>query len=352
MDCASMADVSGSNGAVGAGSPVCILGMHRAGTSMVSRLMHDCGLELGDEQDLMPPSEEDNSQGYWENLKFVEINNELLAAYGGTWNSLPKLPNGWTADKRLEPIRERARSLVSEFAGKGHWGWKDPRMCVTLEFWRELVPDMRVVLCVRAPEIVAQSFAIRTVSQASRSEAFALWRDYYNSALRALGGTRFVTTHYVSYFYDAEQELERVLDSAGMAGANGHVAEAVRTIDPKLWRGVPMPDEDRIRLVPPDVLELYERLREMGGPVMAKLMRDVAFQEKLQKASYRKLLDRVERLERINLEQAEEIARLTRASGRKAKLKAALGLGSSAEERKAAFSSLWGGIARRVSRRP
>ena len=28
-------------------SPICIAGAHRSGTSMLARLMHSCGLELG-----------------------------------------------------------------------------------------------------------------------------------------------------------------------------------------------------------------------------------------------------------------------------------------------------------------
>lgn len=33
--------------------PVCILGMHRSGTSMVARLLHHCGLALGEPDALL-----------------------------------------------------------------------------------------------------------------------------------------------------------------------------------------------------------------------------------------------------------------------------------------------------------
>ena len=47
--------------------------MHRSGTSMVARLLHDAGLYLGEPADLAEPGIH-NPDGYWENLRFVEIN--------------------------------------------------------------------------------------------------------------------------------------------------------------------------------------------------------------------------------------------------------------------------------------
>lgn len=64
---------------------VCITGMHRSGTSLVTNLLRLCGLYLGDEQDLMPATP-DNQRGYWENRKFSDLNDEILAALGGTWD--------------------------------------------------------------------------------------------------------------------------------------------------------------------------------------------------------------------------------------------------------------------------
>ena len=46
-------------------SPICIAGAHRSGTSMVMRLLHECGLYLGAESDLMP-AQADNPDGFWE----------------------------------------------------------------------------------------------------------------------------------------------------------------------------------------------------------------------------------------------------------------------------------------------
>ena len=60
---------------------LCILGMHRSGTSMVSYILHLCGLDLGPPDQLMPPTEA-NPLGYWEHTGFVEVNDALLTALG------------------------------------------------------------------------------------------------------------------------------------------------------------------------------------------------------------------------------------------------------------------------------
>ena len=67
----------------------CITGAHRSGTSMVARLLHACGLDLGPESDLMPPAP-DNPDGFWENLSFVAMNDELLNELGGAWDWPPR----------------------------------------------------------------------------------------------------------------------------------------------------------------------------------------------------------------------------------------------------------------------
>ena len=70
-------------------SPICIAGAHRSGTSMVMRLLHECGLYLGAESDLMP-AQADNPDGFWEHLRFVKLNDEILNSLGGAWDLPPK----------------------------------------------------------------------------------------------------------------------------------------------------------------------------------------------------------------------------------------------------------------------
>ena len=61
---------------------ICVAGMPRSGTSMITQLLHRCGVNLGPPEQLMPASI-NNTDGFWENLRFVRLNERLLAASGG-----------------------------------------------------------------------------------------------------------------------------------------------------------------------------------------------------------------------------------------------------------------------------
>src|SRR5712691_7213780 len=111
--------------------PVAIAGVHRSGTSLVARALSSCGLYLGDDNDLMPPGA-GNAEGFWENLKFVEINDEILNEFGAGWDFPTGLPPNWQHDPRLEAVRRKALRLTDGFARFEPWGWKDPRTSLTL----------------------------------------------------------------------------------------------------------------------------------------------------------------------------------------------------------------------------
>src|SRR5256885_2130419 len=106
--------------------PVCIAGMHRSGTSMVTRRLHLCGLDLGPARDLMAATS-DNQAGYWENLKFTALNEEILREFGGAWDLPPTFPHDLAADTRFRRLKAKAETLLQEFTEHEPWGWKDPR---------------------------------------------------------------------------------------------------------------------------------------------------------------------------------------------------------------------------------
>ena len=54
---------------------VCVLGMHRSGTSVMSRMVELLGAYQGPESHRMPPRA-DNPKGFWEHLLLVAINDE------------------------------------------------------------------------------------------------------------------------------------------------------------------------------------------------------------------------------------------------------------------------------------
>ena len=188
--------------------PVCVAGMHRSGTSMVTKLLRDAGLFLGPDAAIMPAAEE-NPEGFWEHVGFVELNEEILNRLGGGWDCPPPVPADWAAGP-LAPLRPRAASLLEPFAGREPWGWKDPRTSLTLPFWQPLLPGLRIVVVVRNPLEVALS--LRQRNGFSFALGLTLWQIYHRRLLDdAAPGDRIVT-HYDAYFGEPESEIHRLLD--------------------------------------------------------------------------------------------------------------------------------------------
>ena len=58
---------------------ILVLGMHRSGTSALTRMLNILGCALPDN---LLGSNQSNPEGHWESLRAIEINDALLAALG------------------------------------------------------------------------------------------------------------------------------------------------------------------------------------------------------------------------------------------------------------------------------
>jgi GT2 family glycosyltransferase/glycosyltransferase involved in cell wall biosynthesis len=191
---------------------LCIVGAHRSGTSMLTRLLHACGLELGPESDLMPAAA-DNPDGFWENLRFVALNDEILAGVGAAWD-LPPWQDEPFQSERLEPARAKAQILVERFASAAVWGWKDPRNCITLPFWQQLLPGLRTVVIVRNPLEAAYSMHKRNGT--SYALGLRLWEIYNRRVLAHTRVEERIITSYQTFFEDPQRELAKIVRFAGL----------------------------------------------------------------------------------------------------------------------------------------
>ncbi len=140
---------------------ICITGMHRSGTSLLARVVNLLGVHLGSPDDHLAANRA-NPTGYWEHRGVVRIANDLFAHLGGDWAGPPHLPLGWEHDPSLAPLRERAAGVLGELRSDAEVvGFKDPRACLLLPFWREVTEVDRVIACVRPPRAVTASLARR-----------------------------------------------------------------------------------------------------------------------------------------------------------------------------------------------
>lgn len=159
---------------------VIILGMHRSGTSTISRILNLLGVYLGEAEDFLEPAA-DNPKGFWENKFFVEVNDEILRRLGTgdrrcTWCDPPVLYEGWEKLNRFKDLKFKAIDFINKNMSKYKiWGWKDPRTCLTLPFWKDIIPSGRIkyVICLRNPLSVAKSLQKR--NKFSIEKGLALW---------------------------------------------------------------------------------------------------------------------------------------------------------------------------------
>lgn len=245
-------------------SPICIAGMHRSGTSLVARLLHACELFLGPAEEFMQPSPA-NPEGYWENMRFVKLNDRLMAQFGGYWSKPPSFPAYWEFAPEVDSLFAEAEVLVGQFRDHNCWGWKDPRNSVTIPFWRRVVPDLKVVVCVRNPsEVVHSLFARGDLPSAS---LFRLWLTYYRQLLSAIPPTRRIVTHYQSYFQDARAEAQRVSGWLDLQASDETVDHAGAHVSGSLRHHQAMTAELLMEDVPDEVLHLYLSLCAEAGPI-------------------------------------------------------------------------------------
>jgi hypothetical protein len=194
-------------------SAVCIVGMHRSGTSVITGLLRAQGLHIGGKDCLVGPHDS-NPTGHFEHRDFLEINEALLARLGGAWDVPVELPADWRTDPRFGDLAERAACLVAGFAGSFPWGWKEPRTTLLLPFWQALVPDLRYVVCIRNPLEVAQSLARRNAI--ALPHAIDLWLRYTSAALAHTRGRPRIFTFYGDYFGNASREIARLARFCGL----------------------------------------------------------------------------------------------------------------------------------------
>ena len=208
------------------------------------------------------PARADNPDGFWENLRFVALNDELLNEFGGAWDLPPKNGEDFKGT-RLDPIRKRARSLTKEFGAEKAWGWKDPRNSLTHPFWKDLLPELKALIVVRNPLEV--SYSMHERNGTSYSFGLRLWEIYNRRVLESTRVEERLITHYNAFFENPEKELERIAQFAGLSSSRIREAASLVTLG---RRHTEFTTEQLLEArISPKLLELYRKLSlEAGRP--------------------------------------------------------------------------------------
>jgi hypothetical protein len=115
---------------------VFVLGMHRSGTSAVSRLLSLLGCDLP--KTLMPNSP-DNARGYWESLPITHLNDAILASGGSHWDDWLPFNAHWYSSPVYSSFVERGRGVLREEFGESPlFVLKDPRCARLVPYWKDV----------------------------------------------------------------------------------------------------------------------------------------------------------------------------------------------------------------------
>jgi hypothetical protein len=210
-------------------APVCItvLGMHRSGTSAMTRVLNLLGCALPEA--LVGPSE-GNEMGHWEDASAVILNDEILAAAGSSWNDWGPINGDWQASGIRAQMQDRATEVIRELKLLGPlFALKDPRLCRLADLWLEAADavgvEMRVVLMLRHPSEVGASLESRDLMAPGFGEL--LWLRHVLDAEYLSRGRKRVVCRFDRLLHDWQETIDQIRQGLSIAlPRNSPVAHA------------------------------------------------------------------------------------------------------------------------------
>ncbi|MFH1216156.1 MAG: sulfotransferase, partial [Pseudomonadota bacterium] len=195
-----------------------VLGMHRSGTSCVSRLLNMMGAYFAPEGMIMSP-QEDNPKGFWERKDVMDLNDEILRLGGGAWDQISGLDFCGLSDEQRLGISRKVQQILIGLDAHRPWCIKDPRMCLTFPFWRSLLEVPVVVFVYRNPIQVARSLEKR--NGIPLHVGIALWEHYLVSALNNTHGIPRIIIRYEDVLESPLEEVVKLGEYLQVEGVSG-----------------------------------------------------------------------------------------------------------------------------------
>ena len=200
-------------------SIIVVLGMHRSGTSAITRGLMVLGVELGDH--LMPPAPNDNDKGFFEDIDVNAINVELYRSLENhpNWHTLAPVPRSELLHEKKTPLRLRAVELLrARLETVDYFGIKDPRICRMLPFWQSVFEHLQLnvsyVIAVRNPISVARSLGRR--NNFSPEKCHYLWLDHILLSVLLTQGAPRVLVDYDILLADPKKQISKIAINLGL----------------------------------------------------------------------------------------------------------------------------------------
>jgi hypothetical protein len=190
---------------------IIILGMHRSGTSAITRGIQALGAALGGN---FLETRFDNPTGYWEDKGIVDLQDRMLADFGMTWEDDRLIPaDQWSTPAIRLYAAEARHYLARHFMPHLLWAFKDPRTLRLLPIWHQALARLPVeadfLLVLRNPLSVASSLYARQAMESAI--AHRLWLAYLIPHVSTLFATRLTVVDYDLFMDDVTGQLDRLV---------------------------------------------------------------------------------------------------------------------------------------------
>lgn len=165
-----------------------VLGMHRSGTSALTRVINMLGAQV---PHTLMGGDQSNITGHWESTVVRALNDDVLASGGSDWQDWHVFQPRWYETVEPDAFRPRAlQTLEDEFGDAPMIVFKDPRVCRIFPFWRPIFAEagleVKVILALRHPVEVAASLNNR--NGLSDLHGLLLWLRHVLAAEHASRG--------------------------------------------------------------------------------------------------------------------------------------------------------------------
>ncbi|MGH6762974.1 MAG: sulfotransferase family protein [Phyllobacterium sp.] len=169
---------------------ILVLGMHRSGTSVITRAISLLGAELPKN---VLPATMDNESGFWEPARLVDLHDRMLAECGSRWDDWRKFDLTALGAERIAFYKsELKRLILEEYEDAPLFVLKDPRICRFVPLYEEVLSEIgvecRFVLTCRNPLAVMASLHKR--DGMAEANAALIWLRHVLDAVAATQGRR------------------------------------------------------------------------------------------------------------------------------------------------------------------
>ncbi|MCD4653834.1 sulfotransferase [bacterium] len=165
-------------------SPLIILGMHRSGTSLITRLLADCGIFPGRKLSINA-----------ESIFFRNINEKIYRCVGATWSYINPICEAMESNEFVSNQVKMIKTHLFDSMQIEHffipehwiklqdgkvfnWGWKDPRTTITFPIWLKIFPKARFLSVKRNGIDVAISLHRRALKHNQLWKRFSPIHNY------------------------------------------------------------------------------------------------------------------------------------------------------------------------------